>query len=58
MRPEQDPAAQADQSEQQFEYVPLKERLKAIPAAFAVLLPILLISALVLFIVLLLMNLF
>ncbi len=47
----------AEYDERQPDHVPLKERLAAIPAAFAVFLPMMLVLALVLFIVLVLINL-
>lgn len=43
--------------ERQLDHVPLKERLAAIPAAFAVLLPAMLVLSLVLLIMLALINL-
>ncbi len=43
--------------ERQLDHVPLKERLAAIPAAFAVFLPMMVVLSLVLFIALVLINL-
>jgi hypothetical protein len=52
-----DQVSESELLEEQQDYVPLKERLSAVPAAYAVLLPLMLVVVVVLLIMLVLINL-